>query len=185
MCEKGIQYLLVFLGGLKSPPPFTKKVSSFSSKGGGLFLYNFRYTDFAAFRPFFDFRFIPFEDDILALPFTGFVLHDRFRPAGLEFRFKNFLLGTNVYTNESDGLTLSSSDNALGTYYAGKQLSSPVYVGYADRGLLIRSGINHPIGGLIGQNSWHRFLFQTSDFQPGDYKEFFSQLGTDKTYTLY
>lgn len=126
-----------------------------------------------------------FEDDILALPFTGFVLHDRYRTAGLEFRFRNFLLGTNVYTNESNGLTVASTDNALGTYYVGKQLSSPVYVGHARKGLLIRSGINHPFGGFLGQNGWHRFLFQTSDFQPGNYSEFFMQLGVDKPYTLY
>lgn len=128
---------------------------------------------------------VNFEDDILALPFTGFVLHDRYRTAALEFGYKNFILGTNVYTNEANGLRNPSSNNYNGIYHTGIHLSSPVYIGYKTRNMIVRSGINHPIGGYIGQNWWHRLFFDTTDFKPGNYQEFFLQIGTYKPYTLY
>ena len=131
-----------------------------------------------------DFR-IHFEDDILAYPFTGFKVYDRYRSAALEIRYKGFLLGTNIYTSDIDGMTEASLDNRKGMYVTGKQLSSPVYVGYATNGLILRYGINNKLGGIIGQNSWHRLFFDSPDFKSGDYNNQFIQIGVDKPYTLY
>ncbi len=72
---------------------------------------------------------LKFEDDILALPFTGFTIYDRYRTAALELRYKHFMVGTNVYTTEINGLTDASPYNRKGTYLGGKQISSPIYVG--------------------------------------------------------
>lgn len=131
-----------------------------------------------------DFR-INFEDDILAYPFVGFKVYDRFRTGALEIRYKEFMVGTNVYTSDMDGRTDMSPDNILGIYHTGKQVSSPIYVGYSTHNLIMRLGLNNKTGGLVGQNSWHRYLFNTPDFKPGDFNNLFFQLGVDKPYTLY
>ncbi|MDR2947819.1 MAG: hypothetical protein LBV71_01295 [Prevotella sp.] len=131
-----------------------------------------------------DFR-INFEDDILAYPFTGFKVYDRYRTAALEVRFKGFMIGTNVYTTDINGVTDASLNNSKGVYCDGKQISSPVYVGYATNGMILRYGINNRVGGVAGQNGWHRSLFNTPDFRSGDYKNQFLQIGVDKPYTLY
>lgn len=73
---------------------------------------------------------IHFEDDILAYPFTGFKVYDRYRSAAMEIRYKRFIIGTHVYTTDIDGMTDVSPDNSKGRYVTGKQLSSPVYLGY-------------------------------------------------------
>ena len=128
---------------------------------------------------------IRFEDDILAVPFTRFVVYDRYRTAALEVRYRHFLFGGNVYTNESNGLLNVSASNRKGIYYSGKQISSPIYIGYTDKNLVARYGINTKFGGFLMQNWWHRFFFETSDFNYGTYKSQFLQLGIDKPYTLY
>ena len=128
---------------------------------------------------------IAFEDDILALPFTGFVLHDRHRTAALELRYKYFLIGTNVYTNEANGLTDASLKNGKGLYVSGKQISSSVYLGLTANNLIMRYGINSKLGGYWGQNWWHQALFDTTDFRTGDYNNQFFQIGVNKPYTLY
>lgn len=128
---------------------------------------------------------INFEDDILALPFTGFVIYDRYRTAALEFQYKGFLFGTNVYTTDINGVTDASLYNSRGTYMNGVQVSSPLYIGYTDRNLVLRYGVNRKIGGLVGQNGWHRLFFNTPDFKAGDYKDQFFQIGVNKPYTLY
>lgn len=131
-----------------------------------------------------DFR-IRFEDDILALPFTGFMVYDRYRTAALEVRYKGFMVGTNVYTTDINGVTDISSDNILGVYASGRQISSPVYVGYTTNDMIVRYGLNGRLGGLLGQNGWHRALFNTPDFKHGGYRNQFLQIGVDKPYTLY
>lgn len=128
---------------------------------------------------------IRFEDDILALPFTGFVIYDRFRTAGLEIRYRHFLIGTNIYSTEPNGLTDISEGNKKGFYKTGVQVSSPVYVGYTNKSLIVRYGLNSSLGGYVGQNWWHRHFFDTSDFKYGLFKQQFLQLGVDKPYTLY
>lgn len=128
---------------------------------------------------------IRFEDDILSLPFSGFKIYDRYRTAALEIRYKHFLLGTNVYTNEVNGLTDLSNENKKGTYLTSKQISSPIYIGYTNKNLILRYGINSKIGGYIGQNWWHQRLFDTSDYKYDNYFNQFLQIGTDKPYTLY
>ncbi|MDR0863407.1 MAG: hypothetical protein LBO74_00565 [Candidatus Symbiothrix sp.] len=128
---------------------------------------------------------IRFEDDILAYPFVGFKIYDRYRSAAMEIQYKGFMLGTNVYTTDIDGLTDFSVHNSKGVYKTGQQISSPVYVGYENHDLLLRLGLNSKAGGFAGQNFWHRYLFQTPDFQTGNYNNLFLQVGVDKPYTMY
>lgn len=128
---------------------------------------------------------IRFEDDILALPFTGFVIYDRCRTAAIEVRYRHFMVGTNVYTTDANGLTDVSSTNAKGIYHTGKQISSPIYIGYTNKNLIVRYGFNSSLGGYVGQNSWHEYIFETANFRSGNYRNQFLQLGTDKPYTLY
>lgn len=131
-----------------------------------------------------DFK-INFEDDILALPFTGFKIYDRYRTAALEVRYKGFMIGTNVYTTDINGVTDYTENNSKGVYRSGKQISSPVYVGYSTHNLLVRYGVNSRLGGVLGQNGWHQHLFDTPDFEQGNYKNHFLQIGVDKPYTMY
>jgi hypothetical protein len=128
---------------------------------------------------------ISFEDDILAYPFVGFKVYDRYRTAAMEIRYKGFLIGTNIYSTDIDAITDFSFSNPKGKFKNGKQISSPVYVGYEYRNLLLRAGVNNKTGGYAGQNFWHRFLFQTPDFNYGEQNNFFLQIGIDKFYTLY
>lgn len=130
----------------------------------------------------FSFR---FEDDILAYPFVGFKIYDRYRTAAIELRYKSFMLGTNVYSTDINGQTVLDDGNKKGRYRTGRQISSPVYIGYAYKDFLIRTGINGSLGGKIGQNLWHKFIFNTPNFEEGDYNSYFLQIGTDKPYTLY
>ena len=126
-----------------------------------------------------------FEDDIFSLPFTGFVVHDRYRSAAIELSYRHFLVGTNIYTTEVNGLIDSSTDNKRGRYKTGKQISSPIYVGYSRKNLLLRYGINSALGGYIGQNWWHRQVFDSPDFNTRTTSTPFFQFGIDKPYTLY
>ena len=128
---------------------------------------------------------IRFEDDILALPFTHFKVYDRYRTAALEVRYKHILIDTNVYTNEVNGLTDVSKNNRRGVYTSSKQISSPVYVGYTNKNLIIRYGINSKLGGYLGQNWWHEKLFDSTNFNYGTFRNQFLQIGVDKPYTLY
>lgn len=131
-----------------------------------------------------DFR-IRFEDDILAIPFTKFVLHDRYRSAALEIQYRHILIGTNVYTTEANGLTKVSLNNSKGVYTSGKQISSPVYIGYTNKNLIVRYGTSDRVGGYIAQNWWHQKFFDTTDFEYGTYENHFLQVGVNKPYTLY
>lgn len=131
-----------------------------------------------------DFR-INFEDDILAMPFTGFKIYDRYRTAALEVRYKDFMIGTNVYTTDINAITDISGRNSKGVYVKGRQVSSPLYVGYARKGLIMRLGMNNRIGGWLGQNGWHQRIFNTPDFNYANYSNPFIQLGVDKPYTMY
>lgn len=128
---------------------------------------------------------IRFEDDILAYPFVGFQIYDRFRTGALEVRYKGFMIGTNVYTTDINGVTDFSLSNKKGVYANGRQVSSPVYVGYSGRGLFFRYGLNNSVGGVIGQAFWHRYLFSTPDFTSVGSNSHFFQAGTDRPYTLY
>ncbi|MDL2224470.1 hypothetical protein LJB92_04065 [Bacteroidales bacterium OttesenSCG-928-M06] len=128
---------------------------------------------------------ILFEDDLLSYPFVGFKIHDRYRSAAMEIRYKGWMAGSNVYTTDVNGVTDFSTKNPKGTFHTGYQLSSPWYIGYSSHGILLRAGYNNSRGGFIGQNFWHRLLFQTPDFLPGNYSHPFLQFGTDKPYTLY
>lgn len=131
-----------------------------------------------------DFR-INFEDDILAFPFTRFKIYDRYRSAALEVMYKDFILGMNVYTTDINGQTDISHLNSKGVYRTGKQISSPIFIGYATHGMIVRYGFNSKLGGYWGQNGWHRAFFNTADFKNGGYRNQFFQIGVNKPYTLY
>ena len=128
---------------------------------------------------------IHFEDDLLSYPFTGFKIYDRYRSAALEVRYKGWMLGTNIYTTDINGVTDFSDRNNKGVFRTGQQISSPWYAGYSSHDILLRVGWNNSFGGMVGQNIWHRLFFKTPDFVPGNYNTPFLQLGTDKPYTLY
>lgn len=128
---------------------------------------------------------IRFEDDLLAYPFVGFKIYDRYRSAAMEIRYKGFMIGSNIYTSDVNGLIDISEKNKKGIFKTGKQISSPWYLGYSKYDLLVRIGKNTPIGGYISQNFWHQKAFQTPDFNYGSYNNPFLQIGTDKPYTLY
>lgn len=128
---------------------------------------------------------VRFEDDILALPFTGFKIYDRYRTAALEVQYRNVLIGANIYTTDINGVTDLSQHNARGAYHTGQQISSPLYAGYTARGLIARLGWNSRLGGNVLQNFTHRKLFDTADFKNGNYNNPFVQLGVNKPYTLY
>lgn len=134
---------------------------------------------------YFDELQIRFENDIFASPFTGFKVYDRYRTAALEFQYRNVLLGTNIYTTDTNGMTDVSLENPRGVYKTGKHISSPIYAGYTVRGLVARLGWNNKIGGNSVQNLAHRKMFNTSDFQTDSYNSPFVQLGANKPYTLY
>lgn len=128
---------------------------------------------------------IRFEDDILAYPFAGFKVYDRYRTAALEARYKGFVIGTNVYTTDINGLTDASLDNRRGVYHKARQISSPIYAGYTMNNMIVRYGWNSKVGGFVGQNSWHRLFFNTPDYKYGDHSNQFLQIGVDQPYTLY
>lgn len=164
-------------------------ISYFDGKHGGSYALNHYYQGDAQTSGIIgvtikDFS-LRFEDDILAYPFVGFKIYDRYRTAALELRYKGFIVGTNVYTTDINGQTIFDSDNEKGAYRSGKQISSPLYIGYTNRDMLIRMGVNNKLGGRIGQNLWHKYLFGTPNFEKGDYNNKFMQIGIDKPYTLY
>lgn len=129
---------------------------------------------------------VSFEDDILSLPFTRFIIYDRYRSAALEFRYKHFLVGTNVFTTEANGLTDASLHNRKGYYKEGYKISSPIYVGYTNKNMVVRYGYNScTVGGYVAQDFWHRMFFDTGEFKNGTYNNQFFQIGTYKPYTLY
>lgn len=164
-------------------------ISYFDGKHGGSYTLNHYYQGDSQTSGIIGFTIkdldVRFEDDILAYPFVGFKIYDRYRTAALELRYKGLMVGTNIYTTDINGQTIFDTDNQKGTYQSGKQISSPLYVGYTNRDMLIRLGINNKLGGRIGQNLWHKYLFDTPNFKTGDYNSKFMQIGIDKPYTLY
>ncbi|MCC8145410.1 MAG: hypothetical protein LIO93_03005 [Bacteroidales bacterium] len=128
---------------------------------------------------------ILFEDDLLSFPFVGFKIYDRYRSAAMEIRYKGWMIGTNVYTSDINGMTDFSTENSKGIFKTGKQISTPFYIGYTRHDLLLRAGWNNSYGGFAGQNLWHRLFFRTPDFHYGDSNNPFLQIGADKPYTLY
>jgi hypothetical protein len=71
--------------------------------------------------------------------------------------YKNFILGTNVYTNKPSGETDNSFRNHK-TYKDGEVISSPLYVGYKNGGVMTRIGIDAPFVQDATQNLWHKLI---------------------------
>ena len=128
---------------------------------------------------------IRFEDDLFGLFATRFKLYDRYRSAALEFRYRYFILGANVFTSDVNGLVDAAKNNKLGTYYDGEQYDSPIYIGGKYKDLFTRAGWNNKIVGEVFQNFTHQKLFNTPNFKTQDYNSLFLQGGAYKPYSLY
>lgn len=112
--------------------------------------------------------------------------NDRWRSNATEVGYKNYFIGTNVFTNnpkdeegyngkgdirfgeENNGSELFN--NNYGTYKNGEKLSSPAYFGIKTNRGVSRVGINAPIIGDFIQNGFHHLPFVKSpNFNPGSY----------------
>lgn len=105
---------------------------------------------------------------------------------------RSLVVGVNVFTTEHD--KQKSEDykgpNKKAQYLNGRQISSPMYVGFRSGNSIVRYGYTkggESDGGYYGQNWWHRHFpfMQTADFNPGDYDDGFVQIGVYKPYTFY
>ncbi len=117
--------------------------------------------------------------------------NDRWRSNATEVGYKNYFVGTNVFTNnprdeegfvsdfdggEGDKKYVGDNngskifDNRYGTYNRGEKLSSPGYLGIKTPRGMSRVGINAPIIGDFIQNGFHHLPFVKSpNFHPGSY----------------
>ena len=142
------------------------------------------------------------ENDVKFLLGDG---HDRFRSNATEIGYKNFVLGTNVYTTDPGGYDDDAKtkayngskifNNKFGTYKEGFQLSSPLYVGMRGKNGITRIGFNNPAFGDFFQNGFHHLKFPaivwgvdligSGNFQLGNYSNPYYQSGRYMPYSLY
>lgn len=137
------------------------------------------------------------ENDVLAKD------GDRFRSNATEVGYKNYFVGTNVYTTDPIDSKFRDYDingsrifnNKNGTYNFGHQLSSPLYMGMKTRGGITRIGFNKPVFGDFFQNGFHHLklpfivwgfdAMNSANFQLGDYSYPFYQSGRYLPNSLY
>jgi hypothetical protein len=123
-----------------------------------------------------------FENDMFA--WQG---KDRFRSGGVEFGYNDFVLGTQVYTDDPEGDEVDLNGTNLngklnrparvprigkkrgmerfGAHLKSKVHDSPLYVGYSSGGHVYRYGVNHPRIQDGTQNVIHRYFpFGRTDF---------------------
>lgn len=129
--------------------------------------------------------------------------NDRFRSNTTEIGYKDFFIGTNVFTNNpkdevgfergnsryiSDDQSDNGSsifDNKNGTYLRGQKYSSPLYIGRKNGNQITRFGFNDPIFGDAAQNGFHQ-LTKSPNFNPGSYgTNAYLQKGTYLPFMLY
>ncbi|MDH6354068.1 hypothetical protein M2132_000390 [Dysgonomonas sp. PH5-45] len=123
---------------------------------------------------------------------------DKFRSNAIEFGYKNWMIGTNVYTtdpniNGKENYDTNSNgskifNNKYNTYKEGKQLSSPLYIGYKHKnGAVTRIGYNHRAIGDMVQNGFHHLPFIASpNFKRGTHhNSFYYQVGRYKPNSMY
>lgn len=111
-----------------------------------------------------------FENDFFA--FNG---QDRWRTGGVEFEYKDFVFGAQVYTNdpkgEGSGIDLNGKNlngklnrpnrdgvQEFGSWINGIVYNSPAYVGYKYGNTVIKTGVNHPRVQDAMQNTIHRYV---------------------------
>ncbi len=141
------------------------------------------------------------ENDVKYLAGDG---HDRFRSNATEIGYKDFVVGTNVYTTDPVSSTDEYIDkdnngsrifnNKFGTYKLGEQLSSPLYVGMRGKHGITRIGYNLPGFGDF-QNGFHHLklpgivwgidAIRSPNFRLGNYSNPYYQSGRYKPYSLY
>ena len=127
-----------------------------------------------------------FENDFL---FQG-NKYDRWRTAAIEIDIKNFIVGTNIYSNEPNkeyedysSSTWKINGNA---YSNGEIYHSIFYVGYRYSNRIVRIGINHPVIQDIIQNGWHSLFNKPYFITPHDqYFSFYFYIGYYNPFTLY
>jgi len=94
---------------------------------------------------------------------------DKFRTNALEFGYRDFVIGTNLWTNDpaGEGSEVNSSHSRLwgknwfgnGSWESGIVLSSPFYVGYRFGNGVTRIGIDHPGVQDMTQNFIHKYTY--------------------------
>ncbi|NDW19300.1 hypothetical protein D0T53_10290 [Dysgonomonas sp. 216] len=137
------------------------------------------------------------ENDVLAR--NG----DRFRSNATELGYKNYLVGTNVYTTDpvdyenrdynNNGSNIFNNKN--GTYKDGYQLSSPLYIGKKTKYGMTRVGLNRSEFGDFFQNGFHHLklpfivwgfdAMSSGNFQLGNYSNIYYQSGRYMPNSLY
>jgi len=117
---------------------------------------------------------------------------DRWRTSAVEIGYKNFAIGTNVYTNEPDGTTddgySSFWKRAKEAYSGSTAFSSPLYVGFKHGGRVTRIGLNQPWVQDATQNGVHLFLSKSSPLfhtPYGEYSSAYRYSGYYNPYSLY
>jgi len=125
---------------------------------------------------------------------------DRWRTSAVEFGYKNFVIGTSVYTNapdeklERDPAYTSKFWDKLGfnatkrAYADSKVYSSPLYIGVKQGGRVTRIGLDQPWVQDMTQNGVHLFLSKSSPlfYTPyGEYSSAYRYSGYYNPYSLY
>jgi hypothetical protein len=101
---------------------------------------------------------------------------DRWRTSAVEVGYKDFVLGTFVYTNAPDkNLDRSKAHSSFwnrtkDAYADGRVFSSPLYVGYKQGGKVTRIGLNQPWVQDATQNGVHLYLSKASPLFPTPYQ---------------
>ena len=91
---------------------------------------------------------------------------DRWRTSAVEFGYKNFVLGTYVYTNEPDGTRNEGYSRfwkrEKQAYADSRVFSSPLYIGFKQGGRVTRIGLNQPWVQDFTQNGVHLYISKSS-----------------------
>ena len=147
------------------------------------------------------------ENDVFA--FGG---QDRWRTSAVELGFGNFILGTNVYTNDPKGEAIAagidpkkavdySGESNLwgpntgerGAWKNGQVIRAPLYVGIRNGRQTVRFGYSHPAIQDATQNFVHRYVFfgrqnyynRYNDFEGGARGRWYGYSGYYNPFTLY
>ncbi|MBP3552439.1 MAG: hypothetical protein J6K05_04605 [Bacteroidaceae bacterium] len=122
---------------------------------------------------------------------------DRYRTAGIEIGYKNYVIGATVYTNaaklpknrwnELDKEYNSNTwgSNGLGAYPNSTAYQSPVYIGHRWRNMMIRTGYNSPKVQDMTQNFIHKIGPFPYYKTPSTYNNPYFQIGSYNPFSLY
>ena len=122
---------------------------------------------------------------------------DRYRTAGIEIGYKNYVIGATVYTNaaklpknrwnELDKEYNSNTwgSNGLGAYPNSTAYQSPIYIGHRWRNMMIRTGYNSPKVQDMTQNFIHKIGPFPYYKTPSTYNNPYFQIGSYNPFSLY